>query len=361
MTAMPAVSVVMPVYNEARFVGVAIQSILEQTFSDFELVVVDNGSSDDSALVLSRLTDSRIRVFRNEKNLGSAAASNRAVRESTAPLIARMDADDIAFPRRLEKQVEAFNARPTLGLLGGQVDHFQDGVSLRGRFAPRALTPVGIAWQSLFESPCIHSTLMFRRECFDTSGGYDERFQRSSDFALISSIRQRYPVANLPDVLVRFRHGDRTPLRDSSYNMLVRDLIGRNARSLLEPESAGARLQALVSAWPDFALMLRNAVPPESPRAHEQLPEFLLAFAARVRELHRIPAAVREVENDARFKLCSYAWEAVRSRRPSAPQLVRASVVSAPLFSSIFAVRQVADAVARRAVRSLRRSRVAAP
>lgn len=354
---MPAVSVVMPVYNEARFLGAAVQSILEQTFSDFELVIVDNGSTDDSALLLSRLDDPRIRVFRNERNLGSASAGNRAVRESTAPLIARMDADDTASPRRLEKQAAAFAAHSSLGLLGGQADHFQDRVPLLRPFARRALTPVGIAWQSLFESPCIHSTLMFRRECFETSGGYDERFLRSSDFALISSIRERYPVANLPDVLVRFRHDDRTPLRDSSYNTLVRDLIGRNARSLLEPESGGARLRELVADWPDFALMLRGALPTASSRAHEELPEFLLTFTARVRELHhRSPAALREVEDDARFKLCSYAWEAMRRQRPSAARLVRASVAYAPLLSSIFAVRQVADAATRRTVRLLGRS-----
>ena len=336
----------MPVYNEAAFVETAIQSILRQTVSDLELVIVDNGSTDDSPEILRRISDPRVRVLRNPRNLGSAAASNRAVRESRPALIARMDADDIALPHRLEKQLATFAAQPKLALLGAQVQHFDAQGPLLRRIAPRAVTRRGIAWQSLFSSPFIHSTVMFTRESFEAAGGYDERMQRSSDFALFSRIQAKHHVANLPDVLVRFRHAPRTALLDSNYETLVRDVIEHNIRHVLEPESADSHLKQLIAEWPDFCLMLRGAQMPNLDRT--RLPEFISAFRTRFRELDDDPAGNREIALDAKFVLCSHAWEATWRRRPSASRLARASFVQAPLFSSQFLVRELADAAFRR-------------
>lgn len=338
----------MPVYNEAAFVEAAILSVLRQTLSDLELVIVDNGSTDDSPEILRRISDPRVRVFRNPRNLGSAAAGNRAVRESRAALIARMDADDIALPHRIEKQAAAFAAEPKLALLGAQVHHFEAHGSLLRSIAPRALTGRGIAWQSLFSSPFIHSTVMFTRESFETAGGYDERMQRSSDFALFSRIQTKYRVANLPDVLVRFRHAPRALLPDSAYEALVRNVIEHNVRFALEPESADPHLRKLIAEWPDFCLTLRGAQMPGSGLDRARLPEFLSAFRTRFRELHDDPAADREIARDVKFVLCSHAWEAVQSRRPSAAVLARASFVHGPLFASEFLVRKLADAAFRR-------------
>jgi len=341
----------MPVYNEAPFVEAAIQSVLRQTLGDFELVIVDNGSTDQSPEILRRVSDPRVRVFRNPRNLGSAAASNRAVRESRAALIARMDADDIALPHRLEKQFAAFAAEPKLALLGTQVRHFESGGLLLRSMAPKAVTRRGIAWQSLFSSPFIHSTAMFTRESFETAGGYDERMQRSSDFALFSRIQAKYQVANLPDVLVRLRHVPRALLLDSTYDQLVRDVIEQNARHVLEPESADAHLRQLIAEWPDFSLMLRGAQMPGLRLERARLPEFLSAFRNRLRELHHDPAGDREIALDAKFVLCFNAWEAVRHRGPSAIRLARDSFLHAPLFVSKFVVKQLADGVLRRLLR----------
>jgi glycosyltransferase involved in cell wall biosynthesis len=333
----PTVSVVMPVYNEAAFVEAAIQSILRQTVSDLELVIVDNGSTDDSPEILRRINDPRVRAFRNPHNLGSAAAGNRAVRESRGPLIARMDADDIALPHRLEKQLAAFAAQPKLALLGAQVRHFDARGPLLRWIAPRAVTRRGIAWQSLFNSPFIHSTAMFTRESFEAAGGYDERMQRSSDYALFSRIQVKFPVANLPDVLVRFRHAPRALLVDRAYDALVRNVIEQNARHFLEPESADPHLRQLIAEWPDVCLMLRGA------QTSVRLPEFIAAFRARFYELDRDPAAHREIARDAKFELCSHAWAAVRHRQQGAARLVRESFVHAPFFAAEFLVRELAN------------------
>jgi len=347
----PAVSVVMPVYNEAAFVEAAIQSVLRQTLRDLELVIVDNGSTDDSPEILRRIDDPRVRVFRNPHNLGSAAAGNRAVRESRAALIARMDADDVALPHRLEKQLAAFAAQPTLALLGAQVRHFEaDGPLLRW-IAPRAVTRRGIAWQSLFSSPFIHSTVMFTRESFEAAGGYDERMQRSSDFALFSRIQAKYHTANLPDVLVRFRHAPRAPLLDSEYDRLVRNVIEHNVRHALEPESADSHLKQLIAEWPDLCLMLRGAQMAGLRFERTRLSEFISAFRTRFCELDDDPAGNREIALDAKFVLCSHAWEAVLRRHPSAARLARESFVHAPLFASRFLVRQLAENALRRLLR----------
>lgn len=345
----PTVSVVMPVYNEGAFVAAAVESVLRQTLTDLELVIVDNGSTDDTPEILSRIRDPRVRMFRNPRNLGSAAAGNRAVRESRAALIARMDADDVALPHRLEKQLSVFVARPTLALLGAQVRHFTEQGPLFRKVAPKALTRCGIAWQSLFGSPFVHSTAMFTRASFESVGGYDERMQRSSDFALFSRIQTTCEVANLPDVLVRYRHVPREPLLDSAHHQLVRNVIDENARNLLQPESASSRLRQLIAEWADFCLVLRGA-PMGSVRL-ERLSEFIPAFRERFSELYRDPASHREIALDAKFVLCDQTSQALRYGRPSAIRLARDSFMYAPLFTSTFFARQLADGALQRLLR----------
>jgi hypothetical protein len=228
-------------------------------------------------------------------------------------------------------------------------------VPLFRRIAPRAVTPHGIAWQSLFGSPFIHSTVMFTRASFETAGGYDERLQRSSDFALFSRIQTDHHVANLPDVLVRFRHAPWEVLQDSEYDRLVRSVIEHNARHFLDAATADPRLRQLIDEWPDFCLMLRGAETPGSPLERARLSEFVSAFLARFRELDDDPAADREIALDAKFVLCSRAWEAVRDRRPSASRLARESFGHAPFFASEFFVRQLADVAIRRVLRRMKK------
>lgn len=349
---MPTVSVVMPVYNEAAYVKAAIDSVLQQTRTDLELVIVDNGSTDTTPEILRQISDPRVRLFRNERNLGSAVAGNQAVRKSRAALIARMDADDIALPHRLAAQVAAFSARPELALLGGQVCHVdQSGRRLLRKFAPRALTPVGIAWQALFGSPFIHSTTMFTRESFEAAGGYDERMQRSSDFALFSRIQATGCVANLPDVLIRLRHIERPVLQDVTYDRLVRAVIAENARRYLGFQSADDYLARLIAAWPDFCLWLRGAETPDVESEHAALSEFISVFRHRFRELHPDPAGDREIALDVKFVRGVAAWYALSRRRAGALRLARDSFIRAPLFAVEHLARQLAD---RRIARLLR-------
>src|SRR5437868_6203051 len=101
---MPRIAVLLPVYNGEKYVADAVQSVLDQTFTDFELVVIDDGSTDRTADVLASFSDARMRIIRFAENRGIVAALNTGIRESKPELIARMDADDICMPRRFERQ-----------------------------------------------------------------------------------------------------------------------------------------------------------------------------------------------------------------------------------------------------------------
>jgi hypothetical protein len=203
MTGAPAVTVLMPVHNGGRFVAEAIESILQQTFTDFEFVIVDDGSTDDTPSIVASFTDSRIRILRSEALLGLPRALNRGLAAAKGQLVARQDSDDRSHPRRLAAEVAFLRANPEVALVGTQVRV----IDKRGRISRppawwRATTASGIRFQSLFDNPFLHSSVLFRR---DRVGGYDESFATAEDFELWSRVAAEHPVRNLPEALVDLR------------------------------------------------------------------------------------------------------------------------------------------------------------
>ena len=175
MTAKPRVSVLLPVYNGAATIDVAVQSILCQTYSDFELVVVHDGSTDDSAARLATHRDDRVRVIRTA-NRGLGAALKLAVDSSRGEFLARMDADDISAPNRLEVQVAALDQRPEVGVVHARI-HFMDRrarpLSDRResvRSADAGDTPVLHRWRLLWRNVVVHSTVMMRKRLLEEHG-----------------------------------------------------------------------------------------------------------------------------------------------------------------------------------------------
>lgn len=235
----PAVSVVMPVHNGARFLRPAMDSILNQTFRDFELIVVDDASSDESVSIVESYDDGRIRLRRTERQMGVAAALNAGIRMATADLIARQDADDVSEASRLERQVAAFRAQPALALLGTQGTVIDDRDQPRG-VIDRALEPVSIRWYSLFDNAFVHTSVMFRREAAIACGAYPDRPKPfPEDFALWSRMVRRFDVRNLEERLVRYRVSEASvtgPLAfgtaageyASAYADVLRELIAEN-------------------------------------------------------------------------------------------------------------------------------------
>ena len=211
----PAISVVVPTYNAARYVAEAVASVLVQDFTDFELLLIDDGSTDDTALVVSRFAvDPRVRVLRNERNMGLIATLHRAYAECRAPLIARMDSDDICASDRFRRQVAFLRAHPELGIVGGAIRFF-------GNVAPNVFTfPTGhadIHAAMLFYCPLAHPALMFRRELLDQGLiRYDDAFRHAEDYHLWSRLLLQVKVANLPEVVLDYRLHAQQVSSDSS-------------------------------------------------------------------------------------------------------------------------------------------------
>ncbi len=206
----PRVTVLMPAYNAARYVRAAVASILAQTYADFELLVLDDGSTDGSGDIVDEVADRRIRLVRNEANLGLTRSLNRGLGLARGELIARQDADDLSAPDRLTKQVEFLDAHPDVALVGSWYRKMDAAGALLGaRHLPEdhAL----LRWALLFYCPFVHSAVVFRRHVVvDERSAYDERFVYAQDYDLWSRLARRHRVANIPAVLVDYRQGPAT-------------------------------------------------------------------------------------------------------------------------------------------------------
>jgi len=199
---LPKLSVVMPVYNGRAFLAESITSILKQTFQDYEFVIFDDGSTDGSRDIIHEwaLRDSRIKVFEGSECSGLSGSANRSVSKCQAEIVARMDADDISHPDRLERQLHVLENEPdvvAVGTLCVGIDATGSQVRPRDR------------WRILRRSnyvPFPHGSAMFRRSVFDSIGGYSNCHVTGEDQDLLLRMRKKGRVVTLPDVLYSYRY-----------------------------------------------------------------------------------------------------------------------------------------------------------
>jgi glycosyltransferase involved in cell wall biosynthesis len=202
----PAISVIIPAYNAADFVAEAIQSILTQTFSDFEVIVIDDGSHDDTAKVIAPIaaSDPRIR-FLSRPNRGVSETRNEAIAMSRGNLLALMDADDVALPHRFAVQIERFRQDPSLVCLGGW--HWM--IDTAGRVFRKVTAPTdNDSIQRLILSghmPVCNPTAMMRRDAFLKTGGYVHETFPAEDLDLFLRLIDHGTFANVPDLLLKYR------------------------------------------------------------------------------------------------------------------------------------------------------------
>lgn len=229
----PTISVLMSVFNGEAFLTEAVESIRDQTFSDFEFLIVDDGSVDGTAGILDfqASRDSRVRLLRQE-NRGLIAALNRGVSEARGRYIARMDADDVAMPDRLAKQVAYLDERPSVGVLGGAVLRI-DSEGREFGVVPSITDSQAILSFLDDNSPIAHPTAMIRRELMDAIGAYRPAFLHAEDYDLWLRISERAEIANLSDVLLRYRV--------HSGNISRKYLYEKSTSVLLARASARAR------------------------------------------------------------------------------------------------------------------------
>jgi glycosyltransferase involved in cell wall biosynthesis len=201
----PAVTVLMPVYNSERYVARAVKSILDQTFRDFEFLVINDGSTDGSIDIIREFDDPRIRVIGTE-NQGVAAALHLGMEEAKGAYIARMDADDESLPNRLEIEKRCLDEHPEIAVVHGSVEYIDaEGVSIfleRDEGHSNIITKWLLNWKNV----PIHSTVMMRASILKEHGlNYRIEMNRAEDFDLWNRIARVGDFMYLPDVLIRYR------------------------------------------------------------------------------------------------------------------------------------------------------------
>ena len=230
--ATPAVSVVMPVYNAEQFVQEAVESVVAQSLGDFELIIVDDASTDGSGQILSRFGDSRLRQLRNERNLGVAASLNRGIEVSTGRYVARLDADDACAPDRLERQVAFLERHREIAILGTAARVVGAGATC-GSTWRMAAGPLAVRFASLLRSPFLHPTVMARRAAFATGElMYDAELEPAEDYGLWARALRSMEGANLKEPLVTYRlHAGQTTTIRRSGMLEGHDRIARGVIS----------------------------------------------------------------------------------------------------------------------------------
>ena len=201
----PKISVILPVYNGQIYLRAAIQSVLSQSFRDFELIVVNDGSSDGSRELLESFGDPRIRLF-HQTNRGLAATLNIAIAQARGKYIARQDQDDICLSSRLQKQVEFLDAHADVGMVGTAAEIWVEDTPTK-RLLSHPIDDAKIRFELLFDNRFVHSSVMFRRAVIQDIGGYceDKLRQPPEDFELWSRMMRKYRLANLPEALTVYR------------------------------------------------------------------------------------------------------------------------------------------------------------
>jgi len=245
----PKVSVVLAVHDGEPWIGEAVESILRQSLRELELIVVDDGSKDATAEILSGFarSDPRMRIISQEVNRGLIGSLNRGFATARGDYVARQDDDDVSLPERLERQVAWLERRPGIGLLG--TDYFRiDGTGRPTlRRPPRA--DVEIRWRLLFGNIWCHASMMMRRELVSTDGnGPYGDWLHAEDYELWIRLLGRTRAATLPEPLVRYRvHSQSICVRNEAAQRGQVDEISRRQLAALLPELAAADASELAA------------------------------------------------------------------------------------------------------------------
>ncbi len=200
----PEVAVLMSVFNGQEYLTQTVESVLNQTFENFEFVIVENGSEDSSLSILNSFEDSRIRILPKKENIGLSKALNEGLSHASSDLIARIDADDLMKPQRLDRQVEYMRRNPSVALLGSSIERiFSDGTFRDTVKFPTAHDKILAFFAK--GSPFAHPAVIFRKSIVEGLGGYSENLQYAQDFKLWLEIAKRHQTANLDEALTVYR------------------------------------------------------------------------------------------------------------------------------------------------------------
>ncbi len=253
MTYMPETSVIMSVYNTECYLAEAVESILGQTYRDFEFVIINDGSTDGTGRILAdfRKKDDRIVILENPRNIGVSKSLNIALRAARGKYIARMDPDDISRKDRLLMQISYMREHPEVGLLGSFIESIDEGGTVTGRWVyPTDI--ISIKWRLIFSNALAHPSVVYKKDLVLSCGGYDESLLSGIDYDLWVRLSRVTLIHQMTDYLVKWRtnrdsmtykHADRKRLAQISIikkqaeRYLKRKVLDSEAEGLYRMES----------------------------------------------------------------------------------------------------------------------------
>lgn len=200
---MPEVSVFIAAFNAENYIEEAINSLLEQTFTDFEIIIVNDGSTDRTSSVIQKFSDNRIRYYENEQNMGLVFTRNRLKTLAKGKYIAVLDSDDIAHVDRIKLQYEYLSANPHVVLCGGHGRQIDENGKFEGKMI-EVITGKDLGPYMILNNPFINSSTMFRHDVFMAIGGYKD-FPLAEDYDCFVRMSEKGVVTNLDNVLVDYR------------------------------------------------------------------------------------------------------------------------------------------------------------
>ena len=265
----PLISVILPVYNGELYLKEAIHSILSQTWTDTELLIINDGSTDETASIISTFTDPRIRYFEQE-NRGLSEALNRGIVASRGKYIARQDSDDISLPCRLASQVAFLESSPTCGIVGTWSEIWRERQKTKKAHQHPGKNSL-LQYELLFNNPFVHSSVLIRREVFELVGLYstDPSRQPPEDYELWSRVAKRFDVANISEYLHIYRETKHSISREK-WGKIMDVVVTISAENLAHaagfssPDLHCTNIAALANAvfdriWnPDIAIMRKR-------------------------------------------------------------------------------------------------------
>lgn len=220
----PLVSVVISIYNAETYIAQAIESILSQTLQNFELILIDDASTDNTLQIINsfKKKDKRIKVIRNKKNLHMAESLNLAIDQAKSDIIARMDQDDISLPKRLEIQYEFLKSHPDIAIVGNDIIVIDERNTTVGkRIYP--ITSDQLKKIMFRYSPFAHPTVMFRKDAYLKTGRYDGTKYPCEDIDFWFRLGRKYKFASIPMPLLKYRL---IPTSSSHNNVLRTEIMG---------------------------------------------------------------------------------------------------------------------------------------
>lgn len=315
---LPRVSVVMSVYNGEKYLREAVDSILDQTFNDFEFIIINDGSTDKTQEILDTYNDQRI-VLVTQDNMGLTKSLNKGISVARGCYIARQDADDVSMPRRLEEQIGFLEKNGTAALIGSEAEIIDEAAVKLGLM--EYPSDNGTIKKEIRRYNCFcHGSVIFKKDSFLAIGGYREFFQTAQDYDLWLRFVERYEASNLKATLYRYRFNSESltfskvllqrRMADIAKKLAdVRELgaaeenaLEEFGKSLGKPATESEKTEIIRSYSPWGLLLLRNGKKSEAFRLMSDVFEYhpssfskkLFGFAKRIRSAYILERLINE-------------------------------------------------------------------